>query len=636
MLESMRNQAQSWLAKLILGGIALSFVLWGVGDYFLGGSLDSVAEVDGKPISNAEYYQIYERQKNAYRQMLGKNYSSELVASLNLKEKTLQTLINRHIMLDVASDLGLAAPEQVVLSNVQKNPAFQSASGFDPQRYQILTRNMGFSSAKDYENDIRLSIMVDALQKAISDSARVSEREVRESFNRQYEQRVLEAIIVDPDSLLTKTKVDEAEAKVWYEAHKDDYRSPLRVKLNIVDINPAELTQDISIDEADIRAAYENRENEFSEPEQRKARHVLVKMAPDASEEVRAAARKKIEAIQLRIKSGEDFATVAKEDSDDLITRDKGGDLGWFKQGTMVAAFDQAVFSMSKGETSDIIESLFGYHIIRLEDIRKARIKDLAEVRDILKDELVKVRAAEEAYKLSQDLDEALGMEDSFKAAADSVNLKMQTIDPVSLDEAIAQPLLSDPQLRSKVFATMPGQAIEIEETAEGHFVAFEVVERIEPEVMEFAKVAAKALEDARRDAAHKQARRLADEIRQAGDKSLDVLAQEFGQAKFISKPVRSNGEGDEADWLTSNVLSQAFHVNQGAWVEQTIRVPQGFAVVRVEKVIPASEDEFKNRKDEIAREAEKTKGQIRFARWMASVRDRHEITSNRQVLDRY
>ncbi len=635
MRESMRNHAQGWLAKIILGGIALSFVLWGVGDYFLGGGPDAVAEVDGKPISSAEYNQIYERQKNAYRQMFGKNYSSDLMASLNLKENTLQTLVNRHIMLGLAADLGLAAPEQVVLSNVQANPAFQSASGFDPQRYQILTRNMGFGSAKDYENDIRLSIMVDALQQAVTGSARISEREVRETFNRQYEQRVLEAIIVDPDSVLAKLTVDETEAQAWYEAHKDNYRSPLRSKINVVDINPDELAGDISVDEADIRSAYENRENEFSEPEQRKARHILVKVAQDASDTLRAMGREMIEAAQLRLKSGEDFATVAKEVSQD-VTADEGGSIGWFKQGDMAAGFDQAAFTMSKNETSDIVESRFGYHIILLEDIREAKTRDFAEVKDSLEDDLIKARAAEEAYKLSQDLDEALGMEDSLKAAADSINLKMQTIDPLSLDEAIAQPLLADAQLRGKVFSTMPGQAIEIVETAKGHFVAFEIIERIEPEVMEFAQVAAKALEDVRRDAAMKQARQIADDIRQAGDKPLDTLAQDFGQAKFISKPVRSSGEGDDAGWLTIDVLSQAFNVNQGAWVEQAIIVPQGFAVVRVAEVIAASEEEFNSKKGEIAEQAERAKGEIRFARWMASVRDRHEITINQQALDRY
>jgi len=345
--------------------------------------------------------------------------------------------------------------------------------------------------------------------------------------------------------------------------------------------------------------------------------------------------REKIEAVQLRLKSGEDFATVAKEDSDDASAAE-GGSLGWFRQDAMVAAFGQAAFSMSKGDTSDIIESQFGYHIILLEDIREAKIKSFAEVKDSLKEDLIEAHAAEEAYKLSQDLDEALGMEDSLKAAAESLNLKMKSIDPLSLDEAIAQPLLADAGLRAKAFSTMPGQAIEIVETAKGHFVAFEIIERIEPEVMEFAQVAAKALEDAKRDAAMNQARQLAEDIRQAGDKSLDALAQEFGQAKFISKPVRSSGEGDDAGWLTADVLDQAFRVHQGAWVEQSINVPQGFAVVRVADVIAASEEEFNSKKAEITKQAEIAKGEMRFARWMASVRDRHEITTNQQALERY
>lgn len=179
MLESMRNQAQSWLAKLILGGIALSFALWGVGDYLLGNSDEPVATVNDKPITGSEFYLIFERQKNVYRQMFGGQYSSDFIESIGLRESTLQTLINRHIMLDMAAELGLTAPEQVVLNSVRNNPAFQSASGFDPERYRILARNLGFASAQDYENDLRLSIMVDALQRALVDSAHVSEREIR-------------------------------------------------------------------------------------------------------------------------------------------------------------------------------------------------------------------------------------------------------------------------------------------------------------------------------------------------------------------------------------------------------------------------------------------------------------------------
>jgi len=633
MLESMRNHAQGWIAKVILTGIALSFVLWGVGDYFTGGNAEPVARINDSPIDGGEFYAAYERQLNSYRAMLGKQFSSELLESLNVKETTLQTIINRRIMLDVAAKLGLAAPEAVLLNSVQSDPIFQSAGKFDPKRYQILTRNMGFGSSQDYENDMRLTIMIDALEKALVNSAYVSEAEVRELFNRKYEQRVLSAIVVDAGSMLSKVEVDDAAAKAWYEANKSSYQSPLRIQVNLVEINPRDLVADGEIDEATIRAEYEKRKVQFSEPEQRKARHIMVRVQETDSEMVRVAARNKIEAAQARIKAGEDFSTVAKDVSADTATAVKGGELGWFKQGMMVAAFDAAVFSMDKGTTSDIVETQFGFHLITLDDIRAARETPFEEVKDVLKTELLTAQAAEESYKLSQDLDEALGMEDSLKAAAAAVDLKMISSKAVSMDEAMVEPGLSDPQVRQKAFATLPGQAVEIIETNDGRFVAIEVVERIEPEVLPLAKVTRRVYSDAQQVAASKKAREVADEIRKLSGKSLDELAQQFGQAKFISKPVRSSGVGDDAQWLTSAVLDQAFKAPQGAWVDQSIAVPQGFAVVRVEQVIAPPEDDFIAQKEAITKEAVKAKGTVRFARWLSSVREGYEITTNEKAL---
>jgi len=171
MLENMRNHAQSWLAKLILGGVALSFVLWGVGDYFMGSRVQTIAEVDGNPISDSAFYLAYERQVNNYRAALGKSFSKKAMESMGVKQITLQTLINRHLMLDEADSMGLVAPKSVLLSRVRSNPAFLSAGNFDPRRYEILTRNMGFRTPADYETNLRLDMMVDALQKAITNSA---------------------------------------------------------------------------------------------------------------------------------------------------------------------------------------------------------------------------------------------------------------------------------------------------------------------------------------------------------------------------------------------------------------------------------------------------------------------------------
>jgi len=636
MLESMRNQAQSWLAKVLLTGIALSFVLWGVGDYFSDNGATTVASINGKPISGPEFYQAYERQLNAYRAMLGKQFSKELVNSLHVKENTLQTIINRRIMLDVAQQLGMVAPAAVLLSTVENNPSFQSAGVFDPKRYQVLTRNMGFGSEQDYENDLRLNIMVDALHKAIAGSAQVSESEIRERFNHDYEQRVMAAIIVDPATQMDKITITDAQAKAWYESHKQDYQSPLKIKVNAVEISAMALAQDMSVDESEIKAAYNSRKAEFSVPEQRRARHILIKVAKTSSEGAYKAARKKLEAVQARLKAGEDFAKLAKEVSEDTATASKGGELGWFKAGVISPQLDEVVFAMDKGDVSDIVETQSGFHLIQLEDIRPAHQQTYAEVKDKIKNELIQTRANDEAYQLSQDLDDALGMEDSFKAAAASLNLKVFSSDLVSMDEAAVTPLLTDPEIRAKAFATLPGQPVEIVEVSDGRFIAFEVVERQKPAVLPYKQVLRKVKVDAKLEAANTRARELADKIRASKGKTLDELAQQYGQAKYISKPVRSNGVGDRSVWLTRALLDKAFMTASGNWLNQSMQVAQGYAAVRIMKTIAPSKDEYARHKAAIARQVEKAKGAVRFARWMASVREGYEIVTNAKELERF
>lgn len=637
MLESMRNQAQSWIAKIILGGIALSFALWGIGDYFMGSQVETVAEVDGKPIVDSQFYQTYERQLNNYRAMLGKQFSKELIDQLNLKEETVQTLINRKLMLDEAARMGLAAPEAALLASLQANPAFQSATGFDPERYRIITRNMGFQTTRDYEDEQRLNLMVDALQKAVVNSARISDREIRDHFNREFEKRVVAAIIVDPASMMKKVKISDTEAHDYYDAHLQNYRSPLKVKLNAVEISPENFAADMTVEKSEVESAYNERKSEYLKPETRRASHILVRLDKSADDAARAEARKKIEAAKKRIDDGEDFATVAKDASEDS-TADKGGDLGFFPRGAMVPAFDEAAFSLAKGEVSGIIETQFGFHIIKLNEIKEEKVTPLKEVYDDLAETIRKERAREEAYKLSTDLDNALGMESSLAAAAATVNLPVREIGPVSSDAALGDVLLaSDPSLRTTAFSALPGEAIRIQELDDGRFVAIEVLERIEPDTLPFTEAAAQVYDDARREQAREQAKKLAQEIagRAAGE-SMDKLAQEYGQPKYISKLVRNNGIGDESDWLTPAVLEAAFKVTKGSAISEPVEVSKGFAIVQVKEIAAPSDSEFEAQKESMRVEVEKAKGAVRFARWMATVRDNHEITINRKVLERF
>ena len=532
MLEIMRNQAQSWLAKLILGGIALSFGLWGVGDYFMGNHVAYVAEVDGKPITDSDFNRAYERQLNNYRSILGDQFSKAMIAQLGLKDDTLQTMINRQLMLDEVSHMGLVASDAALASYVQSNPAFQEAGNFDPQRYRILTRNMGFLTTRDYEDDTRVNLMIDALQRAIIDSAQINPQETRDQFNREFEQRTIAAVMIDPKQMEKEIQIDDAAAHAWYDTHTQNYQSKLQVKIHAVVISPDALAKDLQIDESDISNAY-----------------------------------------QARISS-------------------------WTHDGVT---------------------------------------QPLAEVHDELRHTLLMEKARDEAYNLSQDLDNALGMEGTLDAAAKQVGLSVYSSDRVNSSSALADQLLgSDPTLRQKAFTSMPDEAVEILSLDDGRLVALSVMERIEPTTEAFADVASRVYDDARLDAAAKKAEQVASAVlSNVGTQSPDALAQAGGYAKFISKPVRRNGVGDDATWLTSSMIDAAFQTAQQGWSHKPLPTSRGLALIYVQEIIAGDEKAFEEQKDGLRVEAQKAKGAVRFARWMATVRDRHDIEIHTNILEK-
>ena len=638
MLESMRKHAQGWVAKVILGGIILSFALWGIGDYFTGNQLETVAEIDGEAIYDSEFVETYNRQLNTYRNMLGEKFDKEMADKLGVKDETIQTMINRRLMLKEANALGLVVPDQAVLGTVQTDPAFQEAKSFSSTRYQNLIRQMGFASPRDYENYLRQSILIDTLQQSVMKSATISEAEVMEKFRSKFEKRVISAIIVNPKKLMTSVQVSDEQAREWYDTHASRYQSPLKVEIDVVEIDAADLIDNIVVTDADVEAAYEDRQSEFSSPEKRRISHILVPLAQDASPEVVAMAEAEIAKVQERLAAGESFAKVAKEVSKDPAAA-QGGDLGLFEQGAMLPEFEEAVFNqLNKGEVSGVLRTQFGLHLVQLNEVVPANVKPLSEVRDALAERLRTQMASDEAFRLSQDLDNALGMEDSLAAAAKSVNLKLQRLGKLTADNVLANATVgSSKDLQKQAFTMMPGDAVELVEVEQGHFVALEVTQRVLPETMPYEDVVKLVYSDVREAGAKEKAQELADEILAAAKsgQSIDDLAQKFAQPKYISKPVLPDGEGDDAVWLQS-VISSAFRAPEKNWVDSTLYTDEGVAVVYVNAVEKADESKFAAEKESVREEALQSKGSVRFARWLAAVRDRHQISVNNRVLSRF
>ncbi|MDQ6988319.1 MAG: SurA N-terminal domain-containing protein [Mariprofundaceae bacterium] len=638
MLESMRKHAKGWLSKVILGAIILAFSLWGVEGYFSGNQIETVAEIDGEIINNVDFEVTYNRQLSNYSNMLGEQFNKELAAQLGVKDETIQTMINRRLMLIEAQHLGLVVPDTAVIGTVQSNPSFQEQQQFNAARYQNLTRQMGFRTVRDYEDYLRVNMLIDTLQKSVTETAMVSDEEVKKRFQAKFEKRVLSALIVNPDDLIDGIKVSDDQARDWYDNHASSYQSALQVDFQVVEIKGEDLT-DMMVTEDDITAAYEARLAEYTVAEERKASHILLRVAQDASQDVLQTAQDRLEVAQQRLAAGESFADVAKDMSDD-VTAAEGGSLGFFKRGMMVDAFDVVVFEqLQAGEISDVVRTQFGLHLVKLEAIQEAQVSALADVRDALQVQVLLQSQADEAFRLREELDDALGMEESLQDAALSVGLQVRELGVLSIQNALAEPLFSaSSELYKLAFSASATDPVDIIEVAEGHYVALQVKQRFEPDTLPFAEVVAKVYADVRVDESIKQAQKMAQDIltaAQAGD-AIDTLAQKFSQPKYMAKPVLRSGEGDDATWLSADVLAAAFRTPQGQWLGVHVQTAQGVAVVYVQDVQAANDDAFADAAAAVREEAVKAKGAVRFARWMASVRDRHDIVINQRVLGRY
>ncbi len=622
MLESLRSGAQSWIARLLLGGIILSFALWGIADYFLAEKLPKVAEVDGEPITGRAFVEAYERQLASLRAVMGGKFSREEARKLGLAEQTLQTLINRAVLRAEAERLGLAVPDVAIAAAVHADPRFQSAGHFDPGQYRLAVRALGYATPTDFENALKTDLLINQIEALMQRSAWVGEKELQAALREAYEKRVFAAVVFDPETM-PAPKIAPEEARRWYEEHKADYTAPAKVRLAWVEIDPAKIAEALEPSDEDLKRLYEEQKARFTEPE---ARHIQDWFIEAKDPIAKKAARATLEKALAAIKSGKRSFKDAAGKS--LV------DLGWVKKGEIDPAIEKAAWSLAPGEVSEVIEGASGLHLIRVVEARPARLRPFKEV----KDELVRLwretQAADEAADLADRLDDALGRLDQLAEAAKEVGIAAQTLGPVPVKEAMLDPRFADAALRRVIAQAQPGDPIEIAQTEDPRSVAVEILERIPPKPLPYDAVADRVIADLAAHKRHEAARARAQEaLANAKGRAADEVAKEQGAAFYESSPVRRSGEGARAAWLVPAVLDKGFAAAEGAWIPEVVDTPLGPAIVQVRKVHAPSEEELAAHRDEMKKDLLRSEGAARFARWLAAARARHEIEIHDEVL---
>jgi peptidyl-prolyl cis-trans isomerase D len=473
MLETIRNHAQGWIAKIILGFIALTFAVWGVNWYFEGGGQAAPAvSVNGEAVSQQEFLDALRQQQ----EQLGREAADDPA----LRQRVLDQLVNTRLLTSAALRAGMQVTDAQVSAFLVELEAFQENGKFSQQRLDAWLRSRGMSPAY-FNQMVRQDLLLRQVQSAYGEGTVVPMVVASRLGRLLAEQREVQERIFDVNQYLADIRIDDRAVQAEYEAHRQDYMTPAQVRVQYLMLSPDVLAEQIQVDEAAARQYYEANQARYQEPEQRRASHILIRADAGMDAQRRQAARAKAEKLLQEVKADPGrFEKLAREHSQDPVSAERGGDLGAFSRDMMVKPFADAVFAMNKGEIRGLVESEFGYHIIRLDGIvpgSKLGFEVVkAEIMDELRQQEAQRRFAEVADRFSNLVYE---QPDSLEPAAKELHLPLRVSGWVSRKEAEPK-VLGNPRLLDALFAEealVKKQNTEAIEVAPNVLVAARVLE---------------------------------------------------------------------------------------------------------------------------------------------------------------
>jgi peptidyl-prolyl cis-trans isomerase D len=432
MLQAIRDRAMGVLGWVVIGLIIITFALFGLGSYLQDKSRAFAAKVNGVEISQRELQVGYQNQRARMEQMLGDAYNPALIDEQRLKQQALQSLISRQLLLQAAQQDGMAISDQLLAARIHSVKAFHADGEFSEDKYKNVLARQGMAPL-GFEYETRQQLTAEQLVNGLSDTAFVTASEVDRAYSLQEQKRTFDYIVVSAASVAEMADPDESSIQSYYDDHQQAFITPERVRLAYLRLNADGLSESIEIEEQTLLDYYEEKKNSLKGQEQRRASHILFQLDPGADEATEKAVVEKAEKVLQQVRDGGDFAALASENSDDPGSAANGGDLGFFAKGAMVPAFEEAVFALQPGEDSGLVKSQFGYHIIRLTEIKGADIPALDDVREELIAELKQYEIDDLYYdQLEQLTDNTYESPDSLDAAADALGLEIKTSEWIS------------------------------------------------------------------------------------------------------------------------------------------------------------------------------------------------------------
>ena len=427
MLDAIRKHTQGWLAKIILALITVPFALFGIDSYLnqAGGSVP-VAKVNGDKISVQEYGKAVENVRNRL-QSEGQKVDPAMLESLELKESVLDGLITKRLVNAEIQHANFKVSDDQVSQYVVGMPEFQKDGKFSQDLYDKTLEQNHLTPSK-FEAGIRNDLLTQQARDGLRNLVFSPKSNIEHTLQHSNQARDVSVAEIKSTEFAAKVQVTTEQVKAYYELHKDKFKVPEQVKIQFVLLSAAGLVHEMKVEDAEIKGFYDANAAKFGGDEQRHASHILIGFGTNPTAQDKQKAKAKAEEVLAELKKNpKSFEALAIKNSQDPGSATKGGDLGSFGRGTMVKAFDDVVFTMKPNQISGLVESEYGYHIIKLINI-SGQSQSYESLKPQIKGDLLFQKAQAKYAELATDFsNKAYENSGSLDPVAKAFNLQVET-----------------------------------------------------------------------------------------------------------------------------------------------------------------------------------------------------------------
>lgn len=624
MLEYIRSNAQSWGVKAAFAVIILVFVFWGVGNMGDSGASGVVATVNGKAILAQDFATAYRGVEENIR-LRNPGITSEQMKQMNIGPQVLQQLIVEALIQEEATRAGIVVTPLELRRAVELMPVFHNAQGkFDPEVYQRILAAQRSSPGR-FEEKMRKDLLDQKMRGQVTSGAYVMPAEARALYDFSREQRVVDYVFFPAKEYESPT-VAEDTLKAYYEANRASFVIPPKVKVEYIEASPASLVAPSTVSAEAVNDYYQKNTAAYTTPERVDVRHILLRLAEDAPPAEVQKAQARLEGLLADLKKGASFEDLARKNSEDPTTAPKGGEVGLIAHGDTVPPFEEAAFALKQGEVSAPVRTSFGLHLIKLNKRQESRVQPMAEVEDAIRKQIATLQGLDHVREVLDNLIEGNILGKPLPELAKAHNLQARTTELLSAPE-VRQNLGLTEKSAATLMATPAKSPVDTAlEAAQDTFVVARVLESVPAGTQDFATVRDEISQKIRTENGAKAALEAAAKIRKdMGGTLPDSLKKNIKSTTAFGRgePVPGLGQHPE--------LGPAiFTATVGQWMPSAFPVTSpdvsGAVLVRVQKVVETSDDEWQTIEPMLAASMETSRKNDVYRMFLLSLGQRAKV----------